>query len=285
LTLHARVQHARAELVRAGISTRNDALDSELLARHILRWDRATWLLRRSEPADAAFASAYEAVLGRRLAREPVAYIRGVQEFWSRDFRVTPAVLIPRPETELVVEIALAFMAARADAVVADVGTGSGCLAATLALELPRARVWATDISGDALAVARDNAARLGAAVGFLQGPYLDGVPRPIDLVVSNPPYVAEHDRPGLAPEVAEHEPAVALFGGDDGWRDVRAVLRESSEALAMGGRLVMEMGYGQSEQISSEIAGVDGLVLEEIRADLQGIPRVVIARRVGGDA
>jgi release factor glutamine methyltransferase len=182
------------------------------------------------------------------------------------------------------VEIAAGILGHQPGRSVADVGTGSGCIAISLALECPAAIVWATDVSEAALRVASLNAGRLRAdtRVRFVHGPYLAGVHRPLDVIVSNPPYVAERDAAGLAPEVGAHEPAVALFGGADGLRDVRALLREASTALSPGGWLVMEIGYGQSLSIETEIAAVPGLTLVEIREDLQRIPRVVVARRDG---
>ena len=282
MTFLALVLQARETLVRAGISSDTAAFDADLLARHACRWDRATWLAHRSDAADPAFEQAYAALIARRCTREPVAYIRGTQEFWGRDFLVTPDVLIPRPETELIVEAAIAIVKEQPDASIADVGTGSGCIAITLALECPGARVWATDISEEALVVARENASRLGVAerVSFVHGSYLAGVPQPLHLIVTNPPYVAERDRTGLAPEVGEHEPAVALFGGADGSRHVRALLREARDILPLNGHLVMEIGYGQILAIESEVQAVSGLTLEAIREDLQGIPRVLVVRR-----
>jgi release factor glutamine methyltransferase len=270
---------ARATLINAGILPETAALDADLLARHAAGWDLVTWLVRRSETADERFRVRYDELLQRRLRREPVAYIRGVQEFWGREFAVTPSVLIPRPETELLVEEALGFLARYPTATVVDIGTGSGCIAVTLARECPAAIVYAVDISPPALSVARENAARHHAAdrMHFVEGAYLGDTPRPVDLIVSNPPYVADYQRPGLAPEVREFEPAVALFGGNDGWRDIRHIVRDAATALRPGGMLMMELGYGQAEQIADEVSGVDGLRLEGVRDDLQGIPRVAI--------
>jgi release factor glutamine methyltransferase len=190
--------------------------------------------------------------------------------------------LIPRPETELLIEQADAFLAARPGSVVVDIGTGSGCIAITLALEHPEAQVTAIDISEPALSVARRNAARLGAEhVNFVHGSQLAEARGPIDLIVANPPYVAERDRAGLAPEVREHEPAIALFGGHDGWRNVRAILEAAPDALSADGCLMMEVGYGQSEGLVAEVEQAGRLVLRQIAKDLQGIPRLaVIARR-----
>jgi release factor glutamine methyltransferase len=281
VTLQDLVTRGRADLERAGISDNTAAFDAELLARHALGWDRATWLTHRTSPADASFMESYASLIARRSTREPVAYIRGVQEFWGREFRVTPAVLIPRAETELVIEIASEFLAQQAHALVVDIGTGSGCLAITLALEHPSARIYATDISHDALHVAEENAARLGAShVRFTHGAYLSDIPPPIDLIITNPPYVAATSRRALPPEVEAHEPAIALFGGTDGFDTIIAILDHSEHALAPGGRLVMEIGYGQDERLEQELETRPRITLVKMREDLQGIPRVAVIQR-----
>jgi release factor glutamine methyltransferase len=279
VTFYEAAVRARGRLVEAGIRPETAALDVDLLARHALGWDLATWLAHRHEMAPAEFARRYESLIERRVRREPVAYIRGVQEFWGREFRVSPEVLIPRAETELLIELAAEHLRHNPQATVVDVGTGSGCIAITLALEHPQAVMYAVDISEAALVVARENAQRLGATrVQFSRSSLLSGAPRPIDVVISNPPYVAERDKPGLAREVRDHEPAVALFGGEDGWRDIRSLLRQAAERLAKNGVLLMELGFGQWEHLSLEVAGA-GLVLEDIAPDLQGIPRAARIR------
>jgi release factor glutamine methyltransferase len=281
VTFHELAAAARATLEAAGVSSTTARFDADLLARHALGWDLAHWLAHRDEPADAAFQTRYARLLARRATREPVAQIRGVQEFWGREFIVSPDVLTPRPETELLVDVASACLAERPAALAVDVGTGSGCIAISLALEHPAVTMHATDISGPALTVAQQNARRHGAGhVRFHEGSYLASVPLPLDLIVSNPPYVADTAAPALAPEVRVYEPSVALFGGDDGLRDVRALLRAAREALADEGRLVFEMGYDQSEHIAEEVARVGGLAVTDVRDDLQGIPRVVTVRR-----
>jgi release factor glutamine methyltransferase len=280
VTFYEAAVRARALLIEARIPPEVATLDADLLARHALGWDLATWLTHRSEPATAPFLATYEALVARRVAREPVAYIRGIQEFWGREFLVSPAVLIPRPETELIVELASDYLRSRPGAVVVDVGTGTGCIAITLALEHADASVHATDISREALDVARANAQRLHAdgRVRFIHGAHLTGAPRPIDLLLANPPYVAERDRPALAPEVREHEPAVALYGGPDGWREIRHLLQQAAAALAPGGLFLMELGYGQSDRLPAEIAA-SGLQLDRLADDLQGVPRVAVFR------
>jgi release factor glutamine methyltransferase len=281
VTFYEAASQARTRLIDAGLQPTTAALDADLLARHAAGWDLATWLARRTEPADASFQQRYQPLVLRRLRREPVAYIRGIQEFWGREFWVTPDVLIPRPETELLIERARTFLAAHPHAVVVDIGTGSGCIAITLALEHPTTAVFAIDISEPALGVARQNALRLNAErVRFIRGSHLAHAPRPIDLIVANPPYVAERDKPGLSPEVRDHEPAIALFGGDDGWRNLRTILRAAPDVLSIDGCLMMELGYGQSEHLAHEVEQAGRLVLQEIAEDLQRIPRLAIVTR-----
>jgi release factor glutamine methyltransferase len=272
----------RAALVTAGILPETATLDADLLARHAAGWDLATWLLRRSETADTAFQQRYEELIDRRLAREPVAYIRGVQEFWGRDFLVTPDVLIPRPETELLIEETLKALRRRPFATVVDIGTGSGCIAVTLAIEAPQATVYAVDLSAPALAVARTNAARHHVdRIRFIEGAYLAAVPEPVDVIVTNPPYVAENDRPGLAPEVRDYEPAMALFGGNDGWREIRGILRAAALGLDRDGILFMELGYAQADRVAEEASAAGPLRLDALHKDLQGIERVAAIRRL----
>jgi release factor glutamine methyltransferase len=214
-----------------------------------------------------------------------MAYIRGRQEFYGRSFVVTPAVLIPRPESEFVVDEALAFLGQAPGATrVADIGTGSGCLAVTIAAEARQEGliVTATDISPGAILVAGENAARLGVAhrVRCVHGSYLEGLDGPFDLIVANPPYVKDGDRPALQPEVRDHEPEVALYGGGDGMRIVRGVLAEAVRTLREGGRLVMEMGAGQDDLVRPIAEATAGFADARIIDDLQGIPRVLIATR-----
>lgn len=282
MRLVERVAEAARRLAEAGIDARDAAFDAEVLARHALGWGRATYLARWREPAPAGFEDRFEPLVARRRRREPVARITGRREFWGLDFEVTPAVLVPRPESELLVETALARLGDRTAAwAVADVGTGSGCLAVALARELPRARVAATDVSPEALAVARRNASRHGAAdrVTFLHTDLLDGLPGPFDLIVSNPPYVPDGVIDTLAPEVRDHEPAAALRGGQDGFDTVRRLVDAAAERLRPGGRLIVEIGAGQSGDAGG-IARRAGLQVCDALPDLQGIPRAVVMRR-----
>ena len=279
MTLAERVSEASRRLAEAGIDARDAAFDAEVLARHALVWDRATYLARWREPAPAGFEDRFGPLVARRGRREPVARIVGRREFWGLDFEVTPAVLVPRPESELLVETALVRLADRtARWELADVGTGSGCLAIALARELPRARVTATDICPDALAAARRNAARHGVAdrVTFHHTDLLHGLPGPFDLIVSNPPYVPDGVIDTLAPEVSRHEPAAALRGGPDGLDTVRRLIAAATACLRPEGRLVMEVGASQSGDASA-IARRAGLQVVDVRPDLQGIPRAVV--------
>jgi release factor glutamine methyltransferase len=210
-----------------------------------------------------------------------VSLITGAREFWGLQFDTRPGVLIPRFETELIVEEALDELARVEAPRIADIGTGSGCLAVALAHELPRARVVATDLSALALDVARSNAKKHGVTdrVRFVLTDMLDGIGDSFDVIVSNPPYVQSGDREGLAPEVRDHEPALALFGGTDGLDAIRAVVARTPARLAPGGRLIIEFGYDQDERVCA-IAQNGGLTVLRIRDDLQGIPRVAVLTR-----
>jgi release factor glutamine methyltransferase len=280
----ASVTRAAAALERAGFAAEDAARDARVLACHVAGWDLGEWLLRQRDPAPAAFEAALEAAIERRSHREPVAYITGTREFYGRDFAVSPAVLIPRPETELIVDLALAAPLPPG-ARVLDIGTGSGCLAITLALEWPAVEVLATDISTDALDMARANAARLAPArpIGFLPGAFFANAPGTFNLIVSNPPYVAERDRAALPPDVLDFEPASALFSGDDGLACVAAILRAAPSRLSPGGRLLMEIGYGQSDAVAALVAGLPALTLRAVHRDLQGIPRVADVQTATG--
>jgi release factor glutamine methyltransferase len=272
---------ARERLVAAGIRFDEAAIDVDVYARTILGWDKATLLANLREPAPAELEPRFSQWLERRERREPTAYIVGTREFWGREFLVTPAVLVPRPETEFIVEEGLALLIGVAAPRIADIGTGSGILAVTLAAELPTAAVVATDVSAEALEIAGENAVRAGVAhrVTVVNTSYLNGVAGPFDLVVTNPPYVKDGDKGALSRDV-RHEPEVALFGGPDGLRDVGGVLDAAVAKLKPGGWFVMEFGYGQDDDVQRLVAARAGLRLDHIRNDLQGIPRTAVVQK-----
>lgn len=288
MTIQDLVLGARERLIQAGIRPELAALDAELLAREALGWDRARYLAERNDPAPGGFGARYEQVIGRRERREPVPYITGTREFWGLELEVSRDVLIPRPESELIVEEALqSSVVSRHSSghslLIADIGTGSGCLAIALAREFPDSRITATDISQAALEVARRNAARHGVAdrITFIRTSYLSAIDGPFSLVVSNPPYVPAVSAPGLTPEVREYEPDVALFAGADGLDSLREVFCQAAPRLAPNGSLIVEFGYGQDEIVGQLIAEHPSLSLVKIRGDLQGIPRTVVVRKI----
>jgi release factor glutamine methyltransferase len=219
------------------------------------------------------------ALAARRLAREPVARIVGVKEFWSLPLRVSAATLVPRPESETVVEAALAAVEAHRALRIADLATGSGALLLGLLSELPHAFGVGTDSSIPALEVARDNARRLGATrAAFVACDFAAALGVRFDLVVCNPPYIASHEIAALAPEVRDHEPIAALDGGPDGLDGYRAVAAAAGALLAPGGALVVELGFGQAEAVAALLTEA-GLALSAPHHDLMGIPRALVAR------
>ena len=281
ITIHSLVASARERLRQAGIPPDEADIDARLLAEHLLGWTTARFFADGSDPPPAGFAERFESLVARRAAREPFAYIVGAQEFWGLRFEVTPAVLIPRPETEMIVEAVLDLVNDAATVRIADVGTGSGCLAVPIARERPHAVIVATDMSEDALAIAGRNADRLGVAgrIEFRHTDLLDGITGPFDLVISNPPYVRDVDRAGIQPEV-RWEPAEALFAGADGLDAIRRLLPQAADRLRPSGTLMFEIGFGQADAVAELISAAAGLTMCELRSDLQGIPRVAIAQR-----
>ncbi len=287
ITLHDAIAGARRRLERAGIDPAEAAVDAELLARTLLGWDRAHLIASFLLPCPDGFPDPYNALVSRRERREPVAYIVGFREFWRRDFIVGPDVLVPRPETESIVEEALSRFRAHSAVVgsraldIADVGTGTGCLAVTLALELPRPHVVATDTSRAALGVAEQNARRHEAneSISFAETDLLSDVEGRFDLVVSNPPYVPSASLPALPPEVRDYEPVEALDGGEDGLNVIRRLLIECETRLREGALLVFEFGFGQESGVCDAVASRPAFHLDAIRNDLQGIPRTAVVR------
>jgi release factor glutamine methyltransferase len=251
-------------------------LEAELLVAHALGLDRLHLFLQLDRPASPAEVERARELLVRRAKREPTAYITGRKEFYGRALAVTRDVLVPRPETELVVDLARERLRGREAPLVGDVGTGSGCLAIAIALEHPGARVRAVDVSPAALAVARANAAALAASVEFIEG---DGPaelgPGPFDLIVSNPPYVRPDELADLEPEVRDWEPRLALLlPADDADSWLKRLLGEAVERLERGGALLVELGASQSERALA-LAGERGLAAR-VHRDLTGVPRVL---------
>jgi release factor glutamine methyltransferase len=263
---------ATADLRDAGCES--PRLDAELLLADALGSTRTALHLRPERELPNEACERFARALARRRAREPVAYILGRRAFRHIELSVDPRVLVPRPETELLVEVALGLPRG---ARVADVGTGSGAVALALKHERPDLVVHATDASDDALAVARGNAAALGLEVTFAHGDLLEAIdPLPLDAVLSNPPYVAEHEREGLAPEIADHEPPGALFAGADGLDVLRRLI---PAAAARAPFVAVEIGAGQAPAVEA-LLRAEGMTEVTAHRDLAGHERVVVGRR-----
>jgi len=278
VTLQQVLATARDRLAGSGIDPDEAAIDVDLYARTILGWDRARLLTEQRSPAPAALEPLFSEWVERRARHEPSAYIVGVREFWGLDFRVSPAVLIPRPETEFIVEESLSLLEPLAGPRIADIGTGSGNIAISLAHARRDGRVVATDVSSEALAVAMENAEQhdVASRVEFIATSYLGGVEGDFDLIAANPPYVREVDRLALGRTV-RHEPEVALFGGDSGLRNIEGVLDTALAKLRPRGWLVMEFGFGQEDEVRALVQARPRLRLDRFRSDLQGLARTAI--------
>jgi release factor glutamine methyltransferase len=277
-TIRELIARLAAQLAAAGIE--DARAEAWLLLAAATGRPRAALMAGVAETLSKDEVRRIQAMVRRRRAREPIAYILGEKEFWSLPFRVGPAVLIPRPETETVVEAALARVAdRRAPLRILDLGTGSGCLLLALLSELPEARGVGTDVSAAALALAEVNAARLGLAarVELRPGDWGRALAPAFDLIVGNPPYVAASAWPGLQPEVREFEPAGALLAGPDGLDAYRALAPDCARLLAPRGSVALEIGAGQGDAVA-HILGQAGLALQERRRDLAGIERCLVA-------
>jgi release factor glutamine methyltransferase len=271
MTVRTALLQGTTLLEEAGVGV--PRLTAEVLLAHALQRDRVYLFAHPEHELAEVEWIHYGRYLHERLTGKPTQYITKRQEFYGREFRVTPAVLIPRPETEHVVEVARAKGARR----VLDIGTGSGALAATLQLETG-ASVWATDISPAAAAVATENARTLGARVGVVVCDLMEGIaPESVDLIVSNPPYVPLPQREGLQREVRDFEPHVALFAGETGFELYERIANDAPRVLRPGGWLVMELGFGSRDRVAALLAEWDDVAVEP---DLAGIPRVISARR-----
>ena len=283
VTLRDALREGIARLEKAG--TPSAALAAELLLMHVASCDRAHLYAHPEQLLAPNFLAEYFSLLQRRANGTPTQYLTGKQEFWGLEFAVTPDVLIPRPETEHVVEVALARIGEsrrNAPLAVADIGTGSGCIAIALATELPNAVIAATDISAQALEIARGNAARhnMASRIQFIHSDLFSSIDSPaeFDLVVSNPPYVARRDARSLPIEVREHEPHSALFAGENGLDLYRALIAQSESWMKRGGHLVLELGHGQFEAVSELLDSARGWSRVSATMDLAGIPRVLAA-------
>ena len=252
--------------------------------RYVTGADRAALLVNPRQSLTSDQESRFLALVEERSRRRPLQHLVGTQAFWRHEFRVTPDVLIPRPETEVLVEAALERLRPLGDPTVVDVGTGSGCIALSLAAEMPRAAVHGVDVSERALAVARENAARLGlsARVSWHQGDLLAPVlalSGRIDMIVSNPPYVDPADALSLAPEVRDHEPSLALFPPGDPYSIYRRLVPDAARVLSPHGWLLLEIGQHMREHVAA-LCTAAGFEVQAVLPDLQSIPRVVVARR-----
>ena len=293
------VDSAVGVLCDAGFSRDEARSDALVLARGVLGWSLADWLARSAGEAPESFETNFANLVKRRRKREPVAYLLGSKEFYGRPFRVTRDTLIPRPETEGLVEAALAWLGstdllrasypaerAQRPMRIVDVGTGTGCVAITLALEFRGAAtlaITATDTSDGALSVARDNANRLGATgIDFRLGSLLADVPGPVDLIVSNPPYVPVGDQHMLQRDVVGFEPAAALFGGDDGLETIRQLIPAARQILAPASALMLEIGVGQADRVTALLKAARFSSIHR-HQDLQGIDRIIVARLAAG--
>jgi release factor glutamine methyltransferase len=266
----------------------NARFDAEVLLRHALRRDRAWLLAHIQDGIDDAHRRIFERTIERRTLREPLQYITGRQEFWGLDFLVTPDVLIPRPETELLIETALGAVPDRNKPVtIVDLCTGSGCIAVSLARELPSARIFATDTSAKALEVARENARvhEVPGGIRFLEGDLFGPLEEldirgQVDIIVSNPPYVPLGERRTLQPEVRDYEPAAALFAGPDGTELHRRIIGTAPRFLKGKGCLIMEMGLGQADKLRQMVRDAGAYDSPSVLKDLAGIERVIEARK-----
>lgn len=257
-------------------------LETEILLAHALKIKHSTLITDQLRAIEPLRQTLFEQFIARRLKYEPTAYIVGYQPFLGLDFKVDKRVLIPRPETELLVENALSLISHSSLDIchfsVVDVGTGSGCIAITLAKKLPTAKVIAIDLSVNALALAKENAITHGVNVSFLEGDLLSPLKEKVDLIVSNPPYIPTADLAGLDPDVKDWEPVGALDGGNDGLDYIRRLIKDAPAHLNPGGKLLFEFGFGQAELIKAIFTADNRYSQVEIFNDYAGIPRIAKA-------
>ncbi len=283
MTIAETLKRASEDLRDASVP--NDVLDAQSLLAEAMGCDRTHLIINFNQQISDDVLAKYRRLIERRASGEPLQYITGRQEFFGLEFEVTPDVLIPRPETEIIIEetIRLAHRSGLDQPAIVDVGVGSGCIAVTLARELSRSRVSASDISEAALQVAKRNVSRYGleTQIHFVAANLLDAFTEETfaDFIISNPPYVAEHELPTLQREVRDWEPRVALTDFSDGLSFFRRLLNDSPPRIKPGGYLICEMGYTQSEAV---LAMIDSTVWREPRLldDLQGIPRTLALQK-----
>ncbi len=285
MTLSEVINRAAADLSARGIS--NARLDAELLLRHVLGKDRAWVLAHIQDDLDPEQHTAFDRLVSRRKKREPLQYIIGTQEFWGLDFIVTPDVLIPRPETELIIESSLKVASGMESPLIIDLCTGSGCIAVSLAKELPASRILATDKSEKALDVARKNARmnQVSDRIRFLLGDLFEPLDEldirgKVDIMASNPPYVPEGLLHILQPEVRDHEPEMALIAGLEGTEIHQRIINAAPGYLGNHGSLIMEMGIGQAEMVRQMVIASGTFHAPVILKDLAGIERVIVAKK-----
>ncbi|MCS6775633.1 MAG: peptide chain release factor N(5)-glutamine methyltransferase [Chloroherpetonaceae bacterium] len=278
-SIRARIQQAIQILKEAGIET--PRMEAQLLLAQALGVPRSAVLAETYPPPDPAQLAAFDQLVRARARRTPLAYLRGTQEFYGLDFEVTPAVLIPRPETELLVEIALEHLPGQQPAWIADAGTGSGCIVTSILAHRPAVRAIATDCCTDALRVAQRNAILHAVAprVRYVCTDFLSGLQGPFQIILSNPPYIPAPEIPDLPPEVRLSEPRAAIDGGQDGLNAYRRLIPQGARLLCPEGLMAVEVARGQASTVADFMKRA-GLTRVEIRPDLAGIPRIVYGYR-----
>ncbi|MFC1949735.1 peptide chain release factor N(5)-glutamine methyltransferase [Chloroflexota bacterium] len=267
---------ARAGEILAASSIENPSLESELLLRHTLGIDRVQLYLDFDYELNPEEYEKFRSLVQRRLSNEPTAYITGHREFYGLDFYVDSSVLIPRPETELLVDKVFELSKERSLSTIADIGTGCGAIAISLAANLPQARIYATDISAAALEVALSNCWKHGMEdrIILLEGDMLDSLPEPVDIIVANLPYVRESELATV--NTHDFEPSLALGGGADGLDKIRRLCGQVSEKLSPGGSMLLEIGQGQGEAVTGLLRSLFPSTVIEVEPDLCGIERIV---------
>jgi release factor glutamine methyltransferase len=282
MTSKQALSRARELLVANGIA--DAALEAELLLRHVLGVGRVQLYQGLDRELDPEQEGSFRQVVERRLSHEPTAYLTGHCEFYGLDFYIDPKALIPRPESELLVEEALKFAQEspeRGDLLIAETGTGSGTIAISLALHLPAAKIYAIDVSANALEVATINCRKhlVEDRVQLVPGDLLEPIPRPVDLVIANLPYVSDNEIDKLSPEIRLFEPRVALAGGEDGLDKIRRLCQQAVDRLRDTGCLLVEVGMGQADTVTAYLRNLFPSARAEIILDLSGIARVVRLR------